>query len=291
MKKKLLIIVILILLVTGITGCNKKENPKGQLIEISSLELSKNIDNNNFILAITDSNNIYNDDYIKDLERTAKLTKNVIYYIDTKHISITMDIFLYEVLLLPTGLSYVVIEDSNAATSGQYEDPSELTKSISEFNYKEDNLEKLTQEEIEENINNSRIKLEEGLVSYSLDYLNMVWSAKEAKEIYDANPIYNLLGTWDNYTTSGEYINYIKLKSYTFSDKIYIYETKGKSGEIKQPEINDYKSYYYLVKDDIIYISESVDGKYKEYAEFVYGDATKLAIIINGKNYTFLPSS
>lgn len=291
MKKKLLLIIILLLLVTGITGCNKKESPKGQLIEISDLELRKNIDDTNFILAITDSSNIYNDDYLKDLERTAKLTKNVIYYIDLKHISITMDIYFYEVLLLQTGLSYLVIEDGEAVASSLYENPDEMTKNLSSFKYQEDNLIKMTEEEVDENIANAVDKLNEGKISYSLDYLNLVWTDQKAKELFEANPVYNLIGAWDYYGTEGDYINYKKIKSYTFSDEISIYNTKAKKDELKKPETNDYTSYYYLVKDDIIYISDTKDGKYKEYADFIYGDTTKIVLKINGQEYIFLPTT
>ena len=285
MKKRLIIMITVILLTLTLTGC--KSN-KGQLIEISDDEFVKAVDNKqNFIIAFTNENNFLNDDYIKALSDYAEETKKIIYYMDINHLSVYTEVILEEGLGYESGLAYSVIKDGVEELTEQYVSQAKLRKDIGKY-ASSDEIELIDEESTKETIKIAEHKLEEHKISEALQYINSVWSKKSAKDFYNNNNILKFVRRWDCETNFGDNFITIKLESYPDFNKLYIAKKENYKENVN-PEEKDYISYDYIIKDDIIYISE--DGKkYSEYAKITILEEKKMILRIDDKEYIFLPN-
>ena len=291
MKKKLFILIICIFGIF-LSSCKKKEYG---LIEISAYEFNNYLYNEdrdresvNIVYAVYSSSSKDAEQFLDDLEKVARRTKTLIYYLDYEHLDFLTSFMLEE--SAPGDNYYCVIQDGQVIVFEEYKDYDTLYKNINGKQYYPD-IEFASQEYIDEQMEKAKEEFDKGRYTGSLNFLNLIWNVKEAKDFYNDHNEFNLVHFWVGYIPTGndEDIHYFGLSVGFFFNTLTIYDKLDKVEGFKEP--TDGKMYYYYVKDGYFYISEKEDGEYKKSYKIVSLTKDKLIVKVNninlGMNYVY----
>ncbi len=265
MKKYFKLIIILLLAIT-LCSCKQKQEYKAE--EIDATEILNNLGNDKeFIVALLKEDSDKSKELINSLNQAAEMMNQNLYYIYLEHIDGNSSILLYTVIEKYYNYNEVVVFSKDETNGYAYTNFQKLYDSIK--NYRFDNeIERNSDEVIEKTVKEAHDLYKKGKIGDANNKLNEVYSSKQAKEEIKNNYLYNITKSWDTYTNGskkGTFV-YHNLAFSLFDNEIDIYEKEGKMEDIEIPEAinNKYTSYHYYIKDDIIYISKTKDGKYKK---------------------------
>lgn len=108
----------------------------------------------------------------------------------------------------------------------------------------------------------------EGQISQAFNYLNKAWNTEEAKKTYQNNKYYKLINSWEAYKFLDDQHKKVEYYSFFFISNVnYFYQiiVEDNYQDFEKPnDLSKYEKKYYYIKDDIIYISNYDNGKYKE---------------------------
>ncbi len=289
MKKKF-VLLILFVFILFLSSCDKKEYG---LRELSAVEFSnffyneeKTIEEESIVYALYSSTSEDGEKFLEDLEKVARRTKSLIYYIDYDHLDFMTAFMLEE--KAPGENYYSVIQDGKELISEVYSDYDTLYKDINGKQFYP-NINFSTQEYIDEQMDKAKEEFDKGRYTVSLNYLNLIWNNKEAKDFYNNHDEFNLIHYWEGYIPTGtdDDIHYFGFSIGYFFNTLTIYDKMGKMEGFEEP--TEGKMYYYYVKDDYFYISEKEDGEYKKGYRIVSYTKDKLVVNVNGLNLGLYP--
>ena len=283
MKK--ILILFLCIICFSLTSCKKNEYG---LVELSSVEFNNYYyvddvvrEDVNIVLAIYNSASENGEQFLNDLDKVARRTKTLIYYIDYDHLDFVTAFVMDE--LAPGENSYLVIQDGVTIYSELYSDYDTMYKNINGKKLYPD-LELSSDEYVDEQLDNAKKALDEGKYTTAYDYLNLIWNRQEAKDFFNDHNEFNLIHYWEGYipTGNGEKIHYFALSIGFFFNTLTVYDKLDNTEGFKVP--TDGKMYYYYVKDGYFYISEKEDGEYKKSYKIVSLTKDKLVVKVNDLN-------
>ena len=262
MKKVLLCLVIFLLM---LCSCEKKEY---HLIELNANELLEQLfkEDCDIVVAYYDSKDENSEQFISDLEKVVKASKENIYYIDVNHISGYSLILLYEYFSVDvSGLRYFVVQDGQTLIKEKYTDYLTLFKNLNGKKY-DTEINYVSDEDIDKYLNEANKSYKDGYISNSLDYINLIWNSNKAKEFYDNHELFDIIQMWENYDIkdNGSDMVYTSLMFYSFTNSFDYYVGNSKVNEFTKPEMDEYKSYYYKIINNELLVSEDEDGDYKK---------------------------
>ena len=264
--KKLYKILIICLLVLTISACKSKDEYK--TIELSGTEMVDNIGKGkDFIVAFLKSDSEKSQNLLNSLEKIAKDTKQTIYYSYVDHINNETTILLYATLGNSYNYNQILVIENNKPKTIEYKSYQDLYNNLKNYKFNS-KLDKSSEKSIAETIGIAHSYYEDGKIGSANNKLNEIYSSKEAKAEIEKNKYYKIINGWDTYT-SGHKKNTFIYHHFIFNlfdDTISLYEKEGKIEEIEIPKrVNDkYTTYYYYIKNGIIYTSQSEDGKYQK---------------------------
>lgn len=295
MKKKLLILIPILFAVfisiSIIIGL-KEEKIEYKLIELTGTELINTLLSDEKI-SITYA--IYNDydmsstQYLEDLQKTARQAKENIYYVNTSHTTFEFTEIIGAITSLDTtALSYYVFQDGKLVLSNEYKNFKSLYKDLNGKKYntiikKTPKKEKLTAIEDAQELYNT------GDIAAAYNKLSLAWDTKEAKEHYDNNPYYKILGNWEIFEPDDEMknTNYINFVFLNYKSKLYAGSHIEKIEGFEKPSADKYTLYDFLIKEDYIYTKKDEDSKYKKAYKIKVIGKYKLVLIEEKTNKTY----
>lgn len=286
MKRKIYILILLLPLL--LCSCEKREFGIKEISASSLTGVILDESDLNMIVAIYNDEDPNYKQFLSDLDKIAKETSRNIYIIDGEHIDIANAMILYDGLQIEyEKLIYIVYQDGAEVIYNYYADYNttlydlEGYKSIYEIETsKYDTL------DTDQYINEAREKYNAGYISEAYEKLNKIWPSEKAKEEYKNNKYYQIINNWEMYRTVGD--NKIIQESFIFTasaNVLYVASKEGELNNIENITMNEYTTYYYYIKDGIIYISESKDGKYKK--GYTIESINEDSLVIKNNKYTY----
>ena len=297
MKKKLLIlipIIILVIVLIAIIIGTQKEKDEYKLIELTGLEFTNTIlsdDKISITFALYNDYDMKSEDFLEDLKKTVRQTKENIYYINTSHTTFEFSEILSSIT--STGvesLSYFVFQDGKLVLSNTYKSYNSLFKDLNGKKY-DTKIITTSPEKKEESLKKAEELYNKGDIAGAYNSLSIAWNTKEAKEHYEERPYYKILGSWEIFEPDDEMINtkYINYVFLNYKSKLATASHEDKIDGFEKPLSSKYTVYDFEVKDDYIYTKKENETKYKKAYKVKSISKYKLKLISasNNKEYNF----
>lgn len=285
MKKFLIIIFSLILLMCS---CEKKEY---QLIELTGDELINHLlkDNSSITLGIYSKNYENSEQFLDDLKRVSKSTKENIYYVDIDHIDMMNVLVLPDVLDVDTSsLKYVVYQNGKKIIDEEYSSYNQMYATLNGKKYED--VELVNIDDKKAVLEEAKRLYDEGYISEAYDMLQKIWSLEDAKNTFNEGNLFKIVNQWEyrNLVPSSNKINYIGIIFLPLDNAAYMIDETVKVDEFSKPSVTDYDVYYYRVKDNILCMSEDENDESCKYEyELLNVNDNKLTLKKNNKEYNF----
>jgi len=263
--KKILFLIILTFLIIVIPGCKNEEY---KLIELSGTEFVNNFfaediedEDINVVFAVYSNRNENTEQFLEDLDKVARLTKEYIFCVDFDHTSVFDELFFED--YYQGNNIYVVIQNGKTIVSEEYTDYTTMFKKLNGKKYDYD-IKYNSQEYIDEQIKIAQEEYDKGRISTSLSSLYSIWNSKEAKEFYETHAYYKLIHHWEGSipTKDSELYHMFAFNVGSFFNTVTIIDKLDKAVGFEKPEDGDL--YFYYIKDGYFYLSETEDGEYKK---------------------------
>ncbi len=268
--KRILNTLIIIGCVLLLTACNNQREYK--VIELTGEELVENVfneDKKNIIFALYNSQLENHTNFLNDIENVSKNAKLDIYIVDISHVDNSSAAMLFSVNeFYSEENQYFAYINGNLVVSNEYKDFKTLYSDLKSLGYKSE-IEIIEESVKKEYFEKAKKLYDDGKIAESLSNLNRAWSLEDAKNFYKSHSYYKVLESWERYeypNSKTHKLNYISIDFLSSTSILYKGEEKNKDSEnFTKPSIqSDYESFYYYIKDDIIYTSSSETGNYKE---------------------------
>ena len=296
MKKKPFIIIPIILITLTlliIIGTNK-QSEEYKLIELTGNELTNTILGNDKIsitYALYNDYDMKSEDFLKDLEKTARQTHENIYYVNTSHSTFEFSEIISSITSTTTdSLSYFVFQDGELIISNTYKSFKSLYKDLNGKKY-DTKIKYTSEKEKKEALTAAENLYNEGDIAGAYNKLSIAWNTKAAKEHFQNNPNYLILGSWeifepDDDLENTKYINYVFLN---YKSKLAIGAHETKIDGFEKPTSDKYVIYDFQIKDGYIYTKQQENTKYSK--EYKITKLNKYSLILtsekNNKTYNF----
>lgn len=289
MKKKLITILIITLVLITITIIIlPKDKKEYHLIELTGTELVQTIlqDNVSITFALYNDKDIQAGDFYEDLKKTVKQANENIYYVNTNFVTIEFD----EIISSVTGAevnkqSYFAIQDGKIVLQNTYSNFKTMFKELNGKKY-ETKLKEISKEEKLKKLGEAKEQYKEGNIAKAFNFLCEAWTLEEAKEEYNNNPFYKILGSWGSYekVENEENTKYTNFYFMNYASELYIATKEDKIEGFEKPTIDEYKTYDILVKEDYVYIKNK-KNKYEKKYEIITISPYTLTLKDNDKRY------
>lgn len=283
MKKVLIIFLSLVLL---LCSCEKKEY---NLIELTGDELMNHLskDDCSIVIAIYSESYDNSDNFLNDLKSVAKRTKENIYYIDINHLDMMSGLILTDALNTQVdSLKYIVFQKGKLIIDEEYTDYNKMYSSLNGKKYED--VELILHEDKVAQLEEAKKLYDDGYISKSYDACLRVWSLDEAKKMVKNSNLFKLVNQWEyKNIVSKDKINYISMIFLSIDNAVFYIDETVKTDGFTYPEIKDYSSYFYRMRDGKLCISEKNDGDCKEEFEILSVNDEKLRLKKNNKEYEF----
>lgn len=293
MKKKITLIIIILLtfLLACFTIYKTTDKEEYNLIEITGQEFINSVleGNNDMILALYNERDVQAESFMQDLEKTVDTSKENIYYLNTSHTTVeVVEIISSLTTTDPSILSYIIIENDKIALNQVYKDYKTMLNDLNGHKY-ETVIKKTPKEEKLESIKKAQEEYKKGDIAAAYFHLANAWDIKEAKDEYNNNKYYQILGSWEIHDLDKDriYTNYTNFYFMNHSSLLYIAHKKDKFDGFEKPVVQDYKYYDVLIKDDYIYMKNEKNNKYEKKYEIISIDKYSLRLKDKNKEYHF----
>ena len=252
---------VLIILLLFLTSCEKKEYGLIELEFVNSFYSEDGKGNLSVTFAVISYQNDNTEQFLEDLDKVARRSKELIYYIDFDHIDFMSSMFLEN--FFSQDNCYHVFQNNVHLVSSVYSDYDTLYKELNGKRYYP-RIVKLSQEYINEQMEIAKKNYEEGYLSSSIAALYNIWSSKEAKDFYNSHDDYKLIHYWGGYipTDDSKKLHYFGFEVGFFYDTFVVYEAEGDISGFEVPTEGIFYDYYY--KDGYFYLAETDSGNYKK---------------------------
>ena len=294
MKKK--IIIAALILVAFLLVClfiyQNKDNDKYGLIELTGQELLQVFiedEDASITFALYNEKDVQAQDFYNDLEKVTKNAHQNIYYVNTSHVTFEFEEIINTLTgLQPETLSYFVIQDGKILLSNTY---SSFNSMYYDLNGKKYNTKiiKMSKEEKLDYIKKAQESYKEGDIAAAHNYLSNAWDLEEAKNEWNNNPYYKLIGNWEQFEIQedGKTTRYVNLFFTTYASEMYITDETIEIEGFEKPSFEKYKGYEIQIKDDYIYIKNEKNNKYEKKYEIISIGNYSLEIANDKESYKF----
>lgn len=293
MKKK--IILAIIILITFIVACftiyTTTDKEEYNLIEITGQEFINTVleGKASLVIALYNERDVQAETFINDLEQTVKNAKQNIYYVNTSHSTVEFGEIMSSLTTTDASvLSYVIIENDELILNQPYKNYKKMFEDLNGHKY-ETTIKKTPKEEKLNSIKLAQEKYKNGDIAAAYIHLANAWDIKEAKEEYNNNKYYHILGSWEihDLDETGTYTNYTNFYFVNNFSLLYIATKKAKFDGFEKPVVQDYEYYDIQIKDDYIYMKNKKNNKYEKKYEIISIDKYSLKLKDKNKEYNF----
>lgn len=268
--KKLTKLFIILFLILFICACKDKKT-EYKLIEITGEELVNNLynnDNQKFIFALYNTDKKNADTFYQSLENIVNNINSDVYYVEYNHLDDESSFNLYTSDFGNFAEnSYYLYDKGKITISSDFTDFAAMYKELKTIT-KTTSLNLVSAKTKEEYLKQADQLYNEGQISQAFNYLNKAWNTEEAKKTYQNNKYYKLINSWEAYKFLDDQHKKVEYYSFFFISNVnYFYQiiVEDNYQDFEKPnDLSKYEKKYYYIKDDIIYISNYDNGKYKE---------------------------
>ena len=259
MKKYLKILLIIIVALT-LCSCKNKKEEELFAIEVTGNEFDTNFykKEGTYILASYNPKMSNSKEFIENLNKLGKELSAKIYYYDiTPTINDAIFFLSTNTDIDISNNIFMVIKDGDLDALSEYETYEQMKDILANYEVTDD-FTFTTKEEKEESLNKAKESFNKGDISNTLKYISESWILEESKELFNNNEVFKIINTWLS-TKTIDKKNYQEIM-FSKSDNVCVISSYTEK-ELKKNKPSKIKFYDYLIKDGIIYLSDSDSQK------------------------------
>ena len=255
MKKYLKIFLIMFIALT-LCSCKNKKQEELFAIEVTANEFDTNFykKEGTYLLASYNPKTSNSKEFIENLNKLGKELSTKIYYYDiTPYINDAVFFISANTEIDINNNFFMVIKEGALDALSEYETYEDM-RGILESYKSSDDFTFTTKEEKEESLKKAKEALNKGDISNALINISDSWILDESKELFNNNDIFKIINTWIS-TKKVTKKDYQELM-FSKSENVCVVSSYTEK-ELKKNNTSRIKFYDYLIKDGIIYLSES----------------------------------
>ncbi len=258
--KKYLKILLIILVALTLCSCKNKKEEELFAIEVTGNEFDTNFykKEGTYILASYNPKMSNSKEFIENLNKLGKELSAKIYYYDiTPTINDAIFFLSTNTDIDISNNIFMVIKDGGLDALSEYETYEQMKDILANYEVTDD-FTFTTKEEKEESLNKAKESFNKGDISNTLKYISESWILEESKELFNNNEVFKIINTWLS-TKTIDKKNYQEIM-FSKSDNVCVISSYTEK-ELKKNKPSKIKFYDYLIKDGIIYLSDSDSQK------------------------------